>query len=235
MKVLQMPGPSDEKKALPQAVIFDLDGTLVDTAPDLAGALNHCLDIDGHAPFEVSQMRGLVGRGAAALLKRGYTIRGGREPSEEKLDTLRATFLDYYRDHIADDSRPFDGVEAVLDTLKSRGIPLGVCTNKPHEMAVTLLGHLGWGGVFGCVVGGDLLGFKKPDPRHVFAVSDTLNVNRDDCVFVGDSEVDYEAAQAANMRMILVSFGYSNVPLAEMPAAICIDHYREFMEALKRV
>lgn len=232
MKVLQMHASSLQKKSNIQAVLFDLDGTLVDTAPDLAGALNHCLAADGHAPIEVAQVRGLVGRGAEALLKRGFSLREGSAPTPERLKSLRQLFLTYYGAHIADDSKPFEGVEEVLSALASAGIAMGICTNKPHEMAITLIEHLGWSGKFGSIIGGDHLGVKKPNPGHIFAVATALDARPQTCVFVGDSEVDYEAAQAAKMRTILVSFGYSNVPLDEMPNAIIIDHYSAFLNAL---
>jgi len=218
---------------LPGAIIFDLDGTLVDTAPDLAAALNHCLAEDGHAPFAVEEMRGLVGRGAAALLQRGYTRREGKEPDADRLNDLRVRFLDYYGAHIADNSKPFDGVVAAMDALLERGVKLGVCTNKPHDMAIVLLKHLNWIDTFGAIYGGDILGVKKPDPDHIFAVARDLDVAPEDCVFIGDSEVDYAAAQAANMRMILVTFGYSNVPLSEMPKAVQLSHYDDLLDALK--
>lgn len=235
MKVLQMHVPSLQKKSGIQAVLFDLDGTLVDTAPDLAGALNHCLVTDGHAPIAVSQVRGLVGRGAEALLKRGYTLQEGAPPNPARLKDLRQRFLDYYGDHIADDSAPFEGVEDLLSTLQSSGIAMGVCTNKPHEMALTLIEHLGWTSKFGSIIGGDFLGVKKPDPAHIFAVAKALDVAPEACVFVGDSEVDYEAARAAEMRTILVRFGYSNIPFEEMPHAVLIDHYSEFLGVLEEL
>lgn len=232
MKVLQMHAPSDEKKANPRGVIFDLDGTLVDTAPDLAKALNHCLEGDGLKPFDVKDMRNLVGHGAGALLRRGYKLREGNDLEGERFEKLLKTFLAYYEAHIADDSHPFEGVESALQALKAADIALGICTNKPHDMAMALLRHLGWRDLFQSIIGGNVLGYRKPDPRHIFAVADALGLLPDDCVFVGDSEVDYHAGKNANMRTIIVRFGYRTMPLEEMHGATFLRGYDDLLEVL---
>lgn len=232
MKVLQMNARSDEKKAFPKAVIFDLDGTLIDTAPDLAKALNHCLVADGLDPFTTAQMRGLIGHGASALLARGYLLREGAELKADRLARLLQKFLTFYRVHLADDSHPFEGVEEALSALKAKGTALGICTNKPHDMAITLLNHFGWTERFHSIIGGDMLEVKKPNPHHILAVADALNTNARDCVFVGDSEVDYEAGRNAAMRTIIVRFGYRNMPLEEMTGTVILDHYDTFMNAV---
>lgn len=235
MKVLQMHAPSDEKKANLRGVIFDLDGTLVDTAPDLAKALNHCLEGDSLKPFAVKDMRNLVGHGAGALLRRGYQLREGQDLKGERFERLLKKFLSYYEAHIADNSHPFAGVENALQTLKAADIALGICTNKPHDMAMALLRHLGWLDLFQSIIGGNVLGLKKPDPGHIFAVAQELGIKPEDCVFVGDSEVDYNAGKNANMRTIIVRFGYRTMALEDMHGAAFLSGYDDLLQVLKTI
>ncbi|MEM9881108.1 MAG: phosphoglycolate phosphatase [Pseudomonadota bacterium] len=217
-----------------KAVIFDLDGTLVDTAPDLAGALNHCLVSDGHQPFSVDEVRRLIGHGADALLRAAYQAKEGAAPNAARLQAILKRYLGYYRAHIADHSQVFDGVVDVLETLCADNIKLGLCTNKPHDMALALLRHLGWMRYFGSVIGGDALAVKKPDAKHVLAVARALETPAEDCFYVGDSEVDYAAATAAEIPAVIVTFGYRNTAISDMPGAITLDHYDALLQILRR-
>ncbi len=215
-----------------EAAIFDLDGTLVDTAPDLAAALNACLAEDGHAPFAVNEMRGLVGRGAGALLEKGYRLREGVAPTPERLAILRARFLEIYGAQICVHSTPFPGVEKALDDLVNAGVRCGVCTNKPHDMAVKLLDALGWGGRFRAVLGGEAATQKKPSAIHIQETLSAMGDARAQAFFVGDSEVDHAAAKAANMPLILVRFGYSNVPISDLAGAVILEDYSQLSAAV---
>ncbi|MEM7570316.1 MAG: phosphoglycolate phosphatase [Pseudomonadota bacterium] len=222
---------SSKKYAPFEAALFDLDGTLVDTAPDLAHALNQCLAEDGHAPFAVDDMRNLVGHGAAALLRRGYALREGKPLSEERLTQLRRRFLEFYGRDICVHSKPFDGVEDVLDSLSEAGIMCGICTNKPHQMALSLIDALGWQTRFKAIVGGDYFDVKKPDPRHITGLLEVMNCPDAQSFFIGDSDADYDAAQAAGVPAMIVRFGYSAQPVEDFKNAVLLDHYSAFDDA----
>lgn len=228
MNVVQMINSNSSPYSPFTCALFDLDGTLVDTAPDLAAALNHCLAADGHPPFAVDEMRSLVGHGAAALLKRGYLIREGADITSARLDELRRRFLSFYAEAVCVASEPFEGVEDVLDNLAQAGLKLGVCTNKPHDMALRLLAALGWSKRFDDIVGGDYFGFKKPDPRHVTSMLKRLNQEVSSSIFVGDSDADYHAAQSAGVATIIVRFGYSAHPMDYYQQAVLLGSYSEF-------
>ncbi len=194
-------------------VIFDLDGTLVDTAPDLSSALNHCLRISGLQTIDPSMVESLVGQGAIALLEKGLALQDKTNSIDPK--SLHATFLDYYEAHIADNSKTYDGCNDLLDYLKTMDLPLAICTNKPIKLALSLLQELNIHHYFDAICGGDSFAFKKPDPRHLTETAALLRGD-DDVVMIGDSIHDIEAAKAANIPSIGVSYGYSSVDMASL-------------------
>ena len=221
--------PTPERTACPSTfpgatVVFDLDGTLVDTAPDLIGALNVVLGERGLAPVPVEAARHLVGRGGRVLLRRGFADAGAQMPDGEA-DALFARFLDAYRARIAQESRPYPGVEAALDALAQAGARLAVCTNKPGDYARLLLDALDLSRRFAAVVGADDVLARKPDPRHLLDTLARAGGDPGRALMVGDSEADAAAARGAAVPVVLVSFGYTETPARELGADAVIDGF----------
>jgi phosphoglycolate phosphatase len=203
------------------AVIFDLDGTLVDTAADLAAAMNHALDLAGHEPIPLSRVRHLVGHGARAMLAQGFA-QTGSVPLPEEMDRHIEVFLDYYHAHIADFSRPFPGAAAAIKELLRAGAKCAICTNKREAASRLLLNTLGIADLFATIVGADTTGAPKPDPAPVRRCLEASNAKRG--VFVGDSDIDIKAAQAAGLPCLLASFGYGPTSLAAEATAAFNDY-----------
>ena len=218
---------------LPATIVFDLDGTLVDTAPDLCAALNHALAVLDRPPIPAADVRHLVGHGARKLLERGLAASGVSTP--ELVEAGFPAFLGFYAAHIADGSRPYPGVEAALDALAAAGCALAICTNKPAALSAALVTALGWDGRFAANLGFDSVPAPKPDPGHLLAAIAAAGGDPATTVFVGDSITDTMTAQAANIRVIAVSFGFSDRPVAELGADMIIDHYDALLPALRRL
>ena len=217
---------------LPRLVIFDLDGTLVDTAPDLCAALDHALETLGRPRVDAATVRHLVGHGARALLEQGLARTGGSTP--DLVEHGLPVFLAYYAAHIADASRPYDGVEAAMNALGAAGTTLAVCTNKPVALADALLAALGWTARFAAVLGGDSVAARKPDGAHVAATAAAAGHALADAVFVGDTSVDVAAARAAGVPVIVVGFGFA--PDADtLGADRVIASYGELDAALREL
>jgi phosphoglycolate phosphatase len=227
-----LPAPSS---SLAGAVVaLDLDGTLVDTAPDLIEVLNQILAEHGHHGLPIEAARVVVGFGARAMLERGFAAFGETlEPA--RMDALFAHFLDLYVPRIAMASRPFPGVEEALDDLTAAGARLVVCTNKRTDMSLALLDALDLTRRFAAVVGPDRAGFAKPDPRHLFAAIAAAGGAPDRAVMVGDSRPDIGAARAAGVASVAVSFGYSDIAPADLGADLLIDHFGELPAAARRL
>ena len=209
-------------------IVFDLDGTLVDTGPDLTASLNHALHKLGRQSVTEAAVRDMVGHGARKLLERGLSATG--LCSEALIDAGFDDFMRYYAAHICDHSRPFAGVEAALDALSAAGRRVAICTNKPEGLARELISVLGWDGRFAAILGGDSIDVRKPDPRHLTATIAAAGGGR--AAYVGDSSVDIEAARAADVPVIAVSFGFADRPPAELGADMLIHHYDELLPAL---
>jgi len=216
----------------PAAVIFDLDGTLVDTAPDLAAALNRVLGREGRAPVASSHVRHMVGHGARHLLVEGMKATG-TPATEADLKRLVPVFLSFYNDHIADESVPFPGMVEALSVLRNDGVRLGVCTNKAERLSRRLLRSLNLDGLFDVVVGGDTLAVRKPHPGHILETLTRLDVGPTDAVMVGDSINDVAAARAARVPVVAVSFGYSDRPVIDLGADLIIEHFSALHPALR--
>ena len=214
-------------------VVFDLDGTLVDTAPDLCAALNHALGTLGRPPVPPADVRHMVGHGARKLIERGLAASGDASP--ERVESAVPAFLAYYADHIADGSRPFPGVEGALDALADAGCRLAICTNKPVGLSRALVTALGWDWRFAANLGFDSVPAPKPDPGHLFATIAAAGGDRAATAFVGDSITDTDTARAAGIPVIAVSFGFADRPVAELGADRVIDHYDELLPALRRL
>lgn len=205
-------------------VAFDLDGTLVDTAPDLVGALNGVLHEQGLAALPLSVARVMVGRGARALIEQGFSA-AGATLDPEAATGLVTRFIDLYRTRIARESRPFEGVEAVLDRLDAAGAVLVVCTNKRTDLSLALLDALGLTHRFVAVIGADLAPAPKPDASHLFAAIAAAGGRPSRAVMVGDSASDIGAARAAGVPSVAVSFGYTEIPAADLGADVVIDGF----------
>ena len=218
-------------RSLPPIAVFDLDGTLADSAPDLIGTLNAILTGEGLAPMPLEQAQHLLGAGARALIARGFEVAG--EPLKPaRLDRLFDAFLDHYGEHLADHTRLYPGVEAALGQLQEAGFLLAVCTNKVESHAVALVEALGVAGRFATVVGKDTFAFSKPDPRHITGTIEKAGGDPARAVMVGDSRADVDAARAAGIPMIGVSFGYTAVPMAELNPDRLIDRFDELPLAI---
>lgn len=211
-------------------LVLDLDGTLVDTAADLVATLNVVLAEEGLPPVPLESALRMVGHGARALLSTAIVAHGG-EAGAERLDALTTRFIDHYAGHIADQSLPYPGVSAALDRFQVAGWRLAVCTNKFEGLSRLLLEALGLAGRFSVIAGQDTFGIRKPDPRHLTETIRAAGGTLDRAVMVGDSAVDVAAARAARVPVIVVNFGYSDRPAAELGADLVIGHYDRLFEA----
>jgi phosphoglycolate phosphatase len=213
-------------------VVFDLDGTLVDTAPDLVNTLNVILAQEGLAPVPFEEARTMIGGGARALLERGLR-ESGHPLSKDRIDGLFARFLDHYAAHIADRSRPFPGVEAALDALASAGFRLAICTNKLEWLARKLLGALGMTRRFCAIAGQDTFGVAKPDPVILRRLMSDAGADEARTIMVGDSETDIRLARAAGVAVVAVDFGYTETPVAGFGPDMVIGHFDLLVPAIQ--
>jgi phosphoglycolate phosphatase len=214
--------------------VFDLDGTLVDTAPDLVGALNVVLALEDVKPMSTDELRHLVGHGARALIQRGLHARG-RAVSKARFEELVGAFLGHYELHIADESGLYADVEAVLDTLARDGHVLAVCTNKPEKLSLLLLEKMGLLSRFAAVCGADTFPVRKPDPAHLTGTIERAGGDPKRTVMIGDSRTDRETAANAGIPCILLDYGYSDVPAAELKPEALISHFRDVPETAERL
>jgi phosphoglycolate phosphatase len=209
-------------------VAFDLDGTLADTSPDLAAALNHALVQLGRPQVPTDSVRHLVGHGARALLRRGLAATG--EAPEELVEEGFPIFIDHYLHHICVGTRPYEGVEAALDRLTTQGIRVAVCTNKAEVLTFAVLDALGWRDRFDAIVGGDTFPVRKPDPAPLYEAIARAGGGR--AAFVGDSITDADTAKAAALPFVAVSFGFSDRPVEALGANAIIHRYDQLEAAL---
>ena len=205
-------------------IVFDLDGTLIDTAPDLIDTLNVILTRHDVAPVAFDQARTMIGAGVKPLLQRALASKGKQLPSEE-IDRLFAEYLDIYAAHIADRSRPFPGLEAALDTLAADGCRLAVCTNKLEWLSVKLLKELALAPRFAAICGQDTFAMRKPDPDMLRLTIARAGGDLGHAVMVGDSMTDVATARAAGVPVVAVDFGYTETPPAELGADRLISHF----------
>jgi phosphoglycolate phosphatase len=212
-------------------VVFDLDGTLVDTAPDLIGALNFILDREGLPPVPLHAARSMIGAGARKLIERGLELEG-RAATVDDITRLTSDFIDYYAAHIADASRPFDGLEAVLDDLQAQGYRFAVCTNKLEWLSKRLLDQLGLSPRFAAICGADTFGVSKPDPAILQQTVARAGGQLSAAIMVGDAGPDVGVARRAGIPVIGVEFGYTDVPMAELKPDRLIGHFSELPAAI---
>lgn len=206
------------------AIIFDLDGTLVDTAPDLMHATNHILAREGRRKVTFDEVRTMVGHGAKKLIERGFAATGTPVP-EHRLKALYHAFIDYYSANIAEESRPFPGVVPLLERCREQGIGLGICTNKLEGLSVSLVEALGLSHYFRAIVGPDTLRIAKPDAAPYREAVRRCGGTVARSLLVGDSETDVLTARAAGVPVIAVTFGYSERHVAEFAPDHLVGHY----------
>ena len=214
-----------------RTVVFDLDGTLVDTAPDLIAALNYVLDREGLPPVPLKSARNMIGAGARKLIERGLEV-DGHAMSSADIDRLMKDFIAYYADHIADASRPFEGLETALDDLEAQGFRFAVCTNKLEWLSKLLLDKLDLSRRFAAICGADTFGVAKPDPTILRETVALAGGNLASAIMVGDAGPDVGVARRAGIPVIGVEFGYTDVPIPELKPDRLIGHMRELPGAV---
>ena len=213
-------------------IVFDLDGTLVDTAPDLIGALNFVLDREGLPPVPLHSARTMIGAGARRLIERGLELED-RAAGVADIDRMTADFIDYYAAHIADGSRPFDGLEDALDELSGRGYRFAVCTNKLEWLSKRLLDQLGLSSRFSAICGADTFGVSKPDPAILQQTVARAGGQLASAIMVGDAGPDVGVARRAGIPVVGVEFGYTEVPMADLKPDRLINKMRDLPAAVE--
>jgi phosphoglycolate phosphatase len=212
-------------------IVFDLDGTLIDTAPDLVDTLRVVFAREGLKPLPYDTARTLIGGGAKAMIERGLAAEG-RACTPAAIERLFADFIEYYAAHIADRSRPFAGLENALDILATHHCRFAVCTNKLERLSRLLLDQLGLAERFAAICGQDTFAVQKPDPEILRRTIAAAGGDVDRAVMVGDSGTDVRTARAAGVPVIAVNFGYSDRPVAEFAPDRIIGHFNELPAAV---
>ncbi|WP_163935587.1 phosphoglycolate phosphatase [Paraferrimonas sp. SM1919] len=217
-----------------KAIAFDLDGTLVDSVPDLTAALNDTLKEHNLTPCELEQVHSWIGNGARVLLTRALTFALAKPPTEQLLAELLPKFLDYYDHHLEQATALFDGVAETLDSLQKMGLTLAVVTNKPYRFTPKLLEALGIAHHFSYVLGADSLERMKPDPLPLQHLLAEIGINNTQLLMVGDSKNDILCGQAAAVDTIAVTYGYNygECITDSNPNHIC-QHFNQILEVLK--
>ncbi len=215
-----------------RTVVFDLDGTLVDTAPDLVNALNFVLEREGLSPIPLHSGRKMIGAGVRRMLECGLE-REGRAAAADEVTRLTADFIDHYAAHIADESQPFEGLEGALDDLGARGYRFAVCTNKLEWLSKRLLDQLGLSGRFSAICGADTFGVSKPDPAFLRQTIARAGGQLSSAIMVGDAGPDIGVARRAGIPVIGVGFGYTEVPIVDLKPDRLVDHMRDLPAAVE--
>ena len=213
-------------------VVFDLDGTLADTAHDLVATLNAILGQEGVQALPLEKASDLIGAGGRVLLQRGFAA-AGVDLAPSRLEDLYGRFLVHYADNICVETRLFPGVEAALDRLEEDGFGLAICTNKIEAHSVALLRALGVGHRFAAICGRDTFAYFKPDPRHLTLTIERCGGDPRRAVMVGDSRSDIAAAKAARIPVVAVTFGYTEVPVQELRPDAVIDEFDDLFDAVQ--
>ena len=215
-------------------LVFDLDGTLIDTAPDLVDTLNVMLAREGLAPVPYETARNFIGGGARAMIARGIEAEGRVMP-QAKLEQMFAEFIAHYSEHVADRSRPFPGLIDALDELAAGGYRFAVCTNKLERLSLLLLDALALSRRFEAICGQDTFGMQKPDPEVLRRTIKAAGGSLQRAIMIGDSGTDIRTAQAAGVPVIAVDFGYSDRPVAEFNPDRIISHFAQLPGAVAAI
>ena len=211
-------------------IVYDLDGTLADTAEDLVATLNWLLGRDGLAPLKVESAGSLLGAGARALITRGFAA-SGKTLDRQTLEALFADYLEYYQAHIADRTRLYPGVDKALTAIERAGWRQAVCTNKIESLARLLITKLGIADRFAFVCGQDTFGIGKPDPAPLLRTIAASGGASDRAIMVGNSATDIKTARAAGLPVVAVDYGYADVPVAELGPDRVISHFDQLAAA----
>ena len=212
-------------------ILFDLDGTLVDTAPDLMGAHNHVMKKFGYPQKSLDDIKHIAGRGAWIMMQRTFRD----EIKDEKLKKeMVKEFINYYAKNIDKGSKPIKGVVKFLDWAKSKQVLMGVCTNKQERLAVDLLKKINLSQYFEYIAGCDTFDFNKPDPRHLTNVIDIIGGDINKSIMIGDSEVDSQSAYNAKIPFILVEEGYTEKNINEIPHKTLIKDFSNFEKIVEK-
>ncbi len=214
--------------------VFDLDGTLADTAQDLVATLNLVLGAEGIPPLPIDQARDMISAGGRGLLERGFEA-AGREAAPGLIEELYRRFLAHYGDNLCVATRLYPGVIGALDRLRAEGFDLAVCTNKFEAHSVNLLQALGIADRFAAICGRDTFPYFKPDPRHLTMTIERAGGDACRAVMVGDSYSDVAAAKAAGIPVVAVSFGYPDRPVQDFGPDLIIDHFDELFGAVQNL
>jgi phosphoglycolate phosphatase len=215
-------------------ILFDLDGTLVETAPDLIATLNVVLAGQGLPPLALESARNMIGLGARRLLERGIEA-AGRNMTVAEIDRLTESFITYYAEHIADHSHPFEGLTDALDRLEAQGYAFAVCTNKLEGLSRLLLDKLELTHRFAAICGADTFGVSKPDPTILRQTVLRAGGDIKSALMVGDAGPDVGVARRAGIPVIGVTFGYTDTPIAELKPDLVISHMRDLPDAVERL
>ncbi|HWD60297.1 MAG TPA: HAD-IA family hydrolase [Stellaceae bacterium] len=210
-------------------LLFDLDGTLVDTLPDLTNALNEALRERGYAPLRPDEVKPMIGDGMAMLLARGFAARGG---DSAEAAAMHPRFIEIYEAGASNLSRPYPGVPETLAALRAAGFATAVATNKPQHATGEVLRGMGLAELFDGYAGGDRFAARKPDPGHLLGLVEALGGDPRRAAMIGDSENDALAARAAAMRLILMGYGYARIDPRELGADRVLDRFDELPAAL---
>lgn len=211
--------------------VFDLDGTLVDTAPDLIASLNHALATEGIGPVDVDAFRPFAGRGGRVMIETAFA-RARRPLDEATMRSLLAAFLAHYGENMPGASTVFPGGLDAMERLSAAGTLLAICTNKPEYLALRLIEGLGLASRFAAIAGADTFAWKKPDPRHLLSTVERAGGDPSRAVMIGDTATDVETAKAAGIPVIAVAFGYSDIPVKSLDPTTVIDHFDALTPAL---
>lgn len=217
-----------------RTIVFDLDGTLIDTAPDLIEAVNHVIGTFGHQPLEPQRLRPAISFGGRHMIETALS-HYGQDAATAEVDQLFLRFIAHYSENIAVHSRPFPGLKDQLDALAARGATLAVCTNKREDLARQVLSELGLLDKFATLTGRDTFPVHKPHPAHLLRTIEKAGGNPASGVMIGDSATDVKTAKAAELPVIGVTFGYTDVSVREMACDAVIEHYDELPAALSKV
>jgi phosphoglycolate phosphatase len=215
-------------------IVFDLDGTLIDTAPDLIDTLNVVFGREGLPPVPYEAARNAIGGGAKAMIARGIAAEG-RVVTPAKLDQMFTDFIAHYSEHVADRSRPFPGLIDALDVLAERGCRFSVCTNKLERLSVLLLEQLKIADRFEAICGQDTFGIQKPDPEILRRTVAAAGGNLQHAIMIGDSATDIRTARAAGVPVIAVDFGYSDRPVSEFGPDQIISHFTQLPASIAAI
>lgn len=210
----------------PPLVVFDLDGTLIDTAPDLLASLNHVIIGDGMEPVDEQKLRKFVGFGGRVMIQNAYED-AERHLEDQKLDHLLEDFVSHYASNMPGSSQPYPGLMQALENLKEGGCKFAICTNKTEALSHQLIDSLGLSYWFEANCGQDTFPVRKPHPDHLLRTIEMAGSNRADAIMIGDTPTDFATAKAAGIPLIAVDFGYCDEPVSKYEPNKVISHYDE--------